>query len=368
MPSDANLIGMPKEEIDTPALVIDLDAFEANIAKMAQFFENRRTNLRPHFKTHKSPIIARKQLEAGAVGITCAKVGEAECLIDGGVTANILIANQIVTKEKIAKLMGLARHADITVCVDNQENIQDLSEAAQLFGTEVGVLVEVNVGMDRCGVDSPEEAWALARAVAAAKGLRFRGLQGYEGHLVLSQPDFNARREATYRDLEVLLRSRELIEKNGIPVELVDSAGTGTYSITGDIPWVDEIQAGSYVFMDANYLRITPEFLPALTLLTTIISRPKKDLAVTDMGMKAASIDQVMPTPMRREGVTVKKFSEEHSSLELSGDAQDLKMGEKIELIPGHGCTTINLHDRYYGIRNGKVEVIWDIPGRGKFR
>lgn len=365
--SEALLIGMPKEEIDTPALVIDLDVMEANIAKMASYFAGRKSNVRPHFKTHKCPNIAQMQLQAGADGITCAKVEEAEALVNGGVLKNILIANQIVSKPKIAKLMGLNRHAEVMVCVDDPQNISDLSDAAQLSGVELGVLVEVNVGMNRCGVDTPEEALELAKQVEKAKGLRFMGLQGYEGHVVMV-PDFEERKAAVLRDMQRLLEARQMVEKAGLPVTIVDGAGTGTYSITGDIPGVDEIQAGSYLFVDVNYLKVLKDFQPSLTVLTTVMRRPYNGRAVADAGMKAASTDQAVPQPLNLEGVKVKKLAEEHALLELENPAVELKLGDKIDLIPGHVCTTVNLHDRYYGVRNGKVEVIWPITGRGKFR
>lgn len=368
VPSEAVLIGMPKEEIDTPALVIDLDVMEDNIAKMGSYFKGIKANLRPHFKTHKTPILAQKQLAAGAVGITCAKVEEAEALVTGGVLKNVLIANQIVDKAKIAKLMGLNRHAEVMVCVDNPKNIQDLSDAAQAYGVEVGVLVEVNVGLNRCGVDTPEEAVELSKQVMAAKGLRFMGLQGYEGHLV-NIADFEERKEAISHDLARLGKAREAVEKAGLPVTVVDSAGTGSYNITGELPFVDEVQAGSYLFMDTNYQKVLKEFGVGLTLLTTIISRPTKDRAVTNAGMKALSNDEgAIPAPLSVTGVKVAELHEEHGVLELENPSQDLKVGDKIDLILGHVCTTVNLHDRYFGVRNGKVEVIWEIAGRGKFR
>lgn len=365
--SEALLIGMPKEEIDTPALVIDLDIMEANIAKMASYFAGRKSNIRPHFKTHKCPNIAHKQLQAGAAGITCAKVEEAEALVNGGVLRNILIANQIVAKPKIAKLMGLNRHAEVMVCVDDPQNVADLSDAAQVFGVELGVLVEVNVGMNRCGVDTATEALELAKKVERAKGLKFMGLQGYEGHVVMV-PDFDERKAAVHRDMQRLLDAREMIEKAGLRVSVVDGAGTGTYNITGEIPGVDEIQAGSYLFVDANYLKVLKDFQPSLTVLTTVMRRPYNGRAVTDSGMKAVSNDQAMPQPLDLEGVKVKRLAEEHALLELENPRRDLKLGDKIDLIPGHVCTTVNLHDRYYGVRNGKVEVIWPVTGRGKFR
>jgi D-serine deaminase-like pyridoxal phosphate-dependent protein len=358
---------MPLQSIDTPALVIDLELMEANIAKMAAYFATRPSKLRPHFKTHKCPILSHKQLAAGAAGVACAKVEEAEALVAGGVLHNILIANQVVTREKIGRLMGLNRHAEVMVCVDDAANVAELSEAAQRFGVEVGVLVEVNVGMDRCGVGTPEEALALARVVAASRGLRFVGLQGYEGHDVHLK-DSEERRAAVRRDLRRVLEARELIERSGTPVQLVDAGGTGTYNITGEIAGIDEIQAGSYLFGDVSYLQVLDDFQPSLSILSTVVSRPARDRVITDMGLKSASTDQVLPKPVGVDGVQVRKLAEEHCHLEVHSFGVDLAVGDRIAFLPGHVCTTVNLHDRYYGMRNGLVEVIWEIAGRGKSR
>ncbi|MHB1417124.1 MAG: alanine racemase, partial [Chloroflexota bacterium] len=229
MPAYEPVIGCPKEDIDTPALLIDLPTMERNIERMAAFFADKRAKLRPHAKTHKCPIIAQKQLAAGnIVGITCAKLGEAEVLVEGGIR-DILIANQIVGPQKIARLMGLARHADVMVAVDDPVNVEALSAAATAAGVQLRVLVEVNIGMNRCGVEPGQPALALARKVAESKGLRFMGLQGYEGHLVM-RPDFAERRDMALADTKKLVDTRRLIEGAGLAVEIVSGGGTGTYN------------------------------------------------------------------------------------------------------------------------------------------
>jgi D-serine deaminase-like pyridoxal phosphate-dependent protein len=365
--SEARLIGLPLAAIDTPALVIDLEAMEDNIVRMGTYFATRPSKLRPHFKTHKCPILAHKQLAAGAVGVACAKVEEAEVLVAGGVLHNILIANQVVTRTKIFKLMGLNRHAEVMVCVDDSGNVAELAEAAQTFGVEIGVFVEVNVGMNRCGVDTAQAALALVRQVSNSKGLRFVGLQGYEGHDV-KIVDLAQRQAAARRDIQRLIETREYIERSGIQVQLVDAGGTGTYNITGEIPGIDEIQAGSYLFGDVSYLGVLEDFRPSLSVLSTVVSRPARDRIITDMGLKAASTDQTLPQPVEVPGVQVRKLAEEHCYLAVDDPANELSVGDRIAFLPGHVCTTVNLHDRYYGVRNGLVEVVWEIAARGKSR
>ncbi|MHB1004277.1 MAG: DSD1 family PLP-dependent enzyme [Chloroflexota bacterium] len=365
MPAYIPPIGSPVDEIDTPALLIDLPAMERNIERMAKFFADKPAKLRPHAKTHKCPIIAQKQLAAGnAVGITCAKLGEAEMLVAGGIQ-DILIANQIVGSHKIARLMGLAHHANLMVAVDDPGNVTELGAAAVAAGLELRVLVEVNIGMNRCGVEPGEPALSLARFVADTKGLRFTGLQGYEGHLVMN-PSPEERRQRTLAAMKMLVDTRRLLEANGVPVEIVSGGGTGTHYITGTIPGIDEIQAGSYVFMDTKYRSVGIDFETALTVLATIISRPTPDIAVTDAGMKAMTSEFGVPEVKGIEGATLAKLSEEHGKIEFAHPNQDLKIGDKVQMIVSHGCTTINLHDRYFGIRDGRLETVWDIAGRGK--
>ncbi len=365
MPTYIPLLGSPKEEIETPALLIDLPAMERNIARMAAFFADKPAKLRPHAKTHKCAIIAHKQLAAGnAVGITCAKLGEAEMLVAAGIK-DILIANQIVGRQKIARLAGLARHANLMVAVDDPHNVDDLSAAVVAAGAQLRVLVEVNIGMNRCGVEPGEPVLALARKVAEAKGLRFAGLQGYEGHLVM-HPDPAERRERTLAAMRLLVDTRRYIEAAGLEVAIVSGGGTGTYDITGSVPGVDEIQAGSYVFNDVKYRSVGCDFECALTVLATVISRPSPTVAITDAGHKVLTSEFGLPELKGIAGGSLVRLSEEHGKVEFTAPNRDLKVGDKVEFIPSHGCTTINLHDRYFAIRDGRLEAVWEIDARGK--
>lgn len=366
-------VGMDVESIDTPALLIDLDGMESNIRKMAAFFKGLAdrgsvVRLRPHTKTHKCPILAHKQIEAGGCrGITCAKLGEAETMYAGGIRSEILIANQIVGQPKISRLMSLARQAEVMVCVDDESNVEALSQAAHKSGVNLGILVELNVGLGRCGVRSVPEAVKLAHQVAHSPGLSFMGLQGFEGHL-LGIPDMQARRLAVEEAMAPMIRAREAIEASGLEVRHVDGGGTGTYNITGLIDGMTEVQAGTYIFHDTSYKERTPEFDPVLTLLTTVISKPDKQTAVIDMGQKSASFDDTKPPQAKSiDGISILEAHEEHVVLQIQGAATGIRVGEKIEMIVGHACTTVNLHDRYFGIRDSKVEAVWDIPARGRF-
>ena len=360
------LPGTPKDELETPALLIDLDVMEHNIETAARFFQGVEADLRPHTKTNKSPILARRQIEAGAIGICTAKVGEAEVMVDGGVD-DILIANQVVGRTKIVRLMSLAKRAKMKVAVDDPRNVKDLSEAAQAFGAELGVVIEVNVGMDRCGVEPGQPVVDLAKVIVQQKGLRFMGLMGYEGHMVNTIP-YEKRAEGAHEAMSLLLGSKEAVEKAGIPVEVVSAGGTGTYNISGAIPGITEIEAGSYIFMDGAYRKVLQDFECALTVLTTVISRPTPDRAVVDIGRKSLSNDMGMPEVFNVEGATLVSLSEEHGSVDVEGEARQLRSGDKIEILPSHGDTTINIHSHYFAMRNDKLEAVWEIAGRGRFR
>ncbi len=363
----SDIVGRPLAEVDTPALVIDADAMERNIARMAEFFAGRHAGLRPHSKTHKSPVIAQKQLDAGAVGITCAKLGEAEALVEGGIR-DILIANQIIGRQKIARLVGLARHADIAVAVDDPENAHQISDAAVAAGSSVRVLVEVNVGMDRCGVEPGAPALRLAEQIAQLPGLHFFGIQSYEGHLVMFK-GHQAREERVREAIAPVIETRQLIESAGIPVTVITGGGTGTFDITSRIDGFDEIQAGSYVFMDASYGEVEGPgavFEPALYLWSTIVSRPTAERAVADIGLKTATSDHGFPVLADFRDSTTISLSEEHAKLRLEGEARELRSGDKVRFQPGHVCTTVNLHDRYVVVRNDVVEAVWPVAGRGR--
>lgn len=351
-------------EVDTPALALDRAKLERNLRRMADFAAGGPAKLRPHAKTHKCVEIANLQLDAGAVGITCAKVGEAEALADGGIP-DILIANQIVGPLKIARLMKLAGRCTVTVAVDDAGNVAQLSAAAVAAGVTLRVFVEVNVGMDRCGVEPGEPALALARQVADAPGVVFAGLQAYEGHLQNLLP-FEDRAARTLVDMRKALAAKEYIEAAGLDVPAVSGCGTGTHTVTGRLPWMTELQCGSYATMDAQYASVGgADYENALTVLVTVISRPRPDKAIVDAGLKAVTPEFGDPTVLV-EGASWLDFSEEHGEVMLSGAAQELRVGDKIELIPRHGCTTVNLYDRYHVVQDGTLIAVWDVAARGR--
>jgi D-serine deaminase-like pyridoxal phosphate-dependent protein len=357
--------GTPYLELDTPALLLELDAFDYNVGLMARFFAGRPTSLRPHAKTHKCPEIARRQIAAGAIGITCAKVGEAEVMAEAGIQ-DILIANQVVGEIKIHRLTDLADRCKMMVAVDDAENVQQLSAACQAKGVALRVLVEVDVGMGRCGVQPGEAALRLAQEVAQSPGLNLAGLMGYEGHLVqIRDPD--ERQAKVLKALIPLRETRDLFERNGLPVEIVSGGGTGTYDVSGANPPMTEIEAGSYVFMDSTYNKTRPEFRQALFILSTIVSRPTPERLVTDAGRKTISSDFGLPVPIGVPGASMAKLSEEHGVVKLDNPrAIDLRPGDKMRFVPSHCCTTTNLFDTLHVIQNEVLVEVWPISARGR--
>jgi len=361
---------MNMEDIETPALILDLDVLEDNIRIMADFFKGRNARLRPHFKTCKCPNIAHLQLEAGAKGITCAKVGEAEVLVDAGIR-DILVANQVVDPDKIYRLACMARGgAKITVAVDRAENIESLSAVTRKVGAMLHVLVEIDVGMNRCGVNTEEEALDLAQRIGRAAGLVFKGIQAYEGHLVYDTHQPTTLTDAVKRQgvrtmEEKVGRIKNYLESHGIPVKEISGGGTGTHHITGDHTVWTEIQAGSYVFMDNVYSRGSLPFGNSLSILTTVIHK-RPGVAITDAGLKVCTTEQGPPSIKGRAELRIAGLSEEHGRIT---DPQDeLEYMQKIEYIPSHCCTTANLHDQYYCVRKARLEAVWPISGRGKSR
>ena len=359
--------GTPKQDLDTPCFTIDLDVMERNIEKMAAYFRDRPANLRPHMKHHKTPEIALKQLAAGAIGVCCQKLGEAEAMADGGMN-NILITYEIFGRAKISRLVNLAKRVSLLVTVDDPGNAKDLSDAAQAAGITLGIFVDVNVGQNRCGIDPGKPAVELAQAVARSPGLDFRGLCGYEGHLQ-AVADLEERTTRAREAMERVTATAEAIRAEGVPVDIVSAGGTGTYNITGDYPGVDEVQAGSYVFMDAAYRRVFHDFDIAGTILASVVSRGAPDRAVLDCGMKALSSDQWPPEVLGLPGVEVRSISDEHLSVFLTdSDSQQLRPGDKVELVPGHNDTTVHLHTHLFGLRGDKLESVWEVAGRGRIR
>ena len=360
------LPGTPVEELDTPCIVVDLDIAESNIEKLQAAANDMGVAVRPHSKTSKSPYWVRKQIEAGAIGVCCAKVGEAEVMVEAGIQ-DVMIPNQVIGKRKIARLVALARSSRIIVAVENSGNASELSEVATAAGAELGVIIEINVGMNRCGVDG-DGAVELAKQVESASGLRFDGVMGYEGHTV-NVRDYETRKINAENAMAILNGAAAQIRDAGIDVKLVSAAGTGTYNITGQVDGVTELQCGSYIFMDGDYLEVFNDFDPALSVMSTVISRQQDDLAVSDMGLKSISVDRGVNKVLSPSGAEVLSHSEEHTKITLnSADARSLEVGDKVHVRPMHGDTTINLHDFYFGVRNGKLEQAIPIPGRGKFR
>lgn len=356
--------GDAKSDIETPALIIDLDALDRNISTMADYFSRVPANLRPHSKTHKSPTIAHKQLDAGAIGVCCQKLGEAEVMVNAGVT-DVLITNEIVDSAKIERLVGLARHGDVKVAVDNFNVAKRVSKTAAGRGVVQGVVIEVDVGLGRCGVQPGNPTLTLAKALSTLSGIELRGLMGYEGPFI-NLTDASARKQAAHKRIGLLVETAELLRSNGIDVEIVSAGATGTHNITGEYPGITEVEAGSYVFMDTTYKQV-PDlgFDYALTVLATVISAPVEGRAVVDAGMKAITREFGLPSVKTSEGVRLVGLSEEHGTLHLAPGVQ-LHVGDKMELIPSHCCTTVNLHEQYVGVRADTVEVVWGIPARGK--
>ena len=355
---------MKLHEIPTPALVVDLSAMERNIRRMAEFYAESTCKLRPHFKAHKTPAIARRQLAAGScTGLTCATVGEAEIVVREALTDDILIANEVVGPGKAARVARLARQADVKVAVDSDVGLEDLTRAASAEGVEIGVLVDVNVGLPRCGIASGPEALSLAERVAAGEHLRLRGLMGYEGQVV-GIADRVQREAGAKRAMEQLLSTARMVREAGLPCEIVSAGGTGTYDITGRIEGVTEIQAGSYVLMDTAYARLDIPFELAFTVLGTVLSRPKPEMCIADNGHKACSMDHGNPAVKGIEGASVLFLSDEHATIILPPESA-VRVGDRIELWPSHIDPTINLHDVIFAVDGDEVVEVWPVVARG---
>jgi len=329
---------------------------------MAAFSKRTGKKVRPHAKTHKSPVIARMQLDRGAIGLCCAKLGEAEVLADAGI-GPLHITTEIAGQPKIARLVALRRRADVMVAVDDMEVARALSDAMRAAGLVLDVLVDVNVGQERTGV-APESAGELAACVASLAGLRLKGIQAYEGHLQHVYKE--AERRAKWRDCaDRMLRAREAILQRQLPVEIVSTAGTGTCAFAAELPEVTEVQAGSYPFMDCDYAKV--EGLPyetSLTVLASVVSRQRGDTAVIDAGWKALSTDSGLPVVKGRPDLQYAPKGDEHGGVK----GARLAPGERIELVPSHCDTTVNLHEQYVCVGRGTVEAVWPIIARGRIQ
>lgn len=357
--------GMSIDEIDTPALVLDLDALEANLDLMAKLAGAAGVRVRPHAKTHKSPVIARLQMDRGAVGQCVQKVGEAEILAWGGVP-DILVSNEVVSPVKLARLAALSRIARVAVCADNLLGVAAIEAAAADAGVRMPVLMEIEVGSARCGLPPGPEALALAQRIAASPHLVFGGLQAYHGR-AQHQRSLEERGASIGRTAELTGQMVEDLRRAGLPCPIVGGAGTGTFALEAASGVFNELQVGSYVFMDADYGRNAPAppFRQALFVLGTVMSVPSPDTAVVDAGLKALATDSGLPLLWQRDGIAYVGASDEHGKLAVGPHATPPRLDERVMLVPGHCDPTVDRYDWYVGLRSGRVECLWPVAARG---
>ena len=367
------MVGMDEADIQTPCLVLDLDALERNIIKMGQFAKDKNMRHRVHGKMHKSVDVALLQEKlGGSCGVCCQKVSEAEAFVRGGIK-DVLVSNQVRDPAKIDRLARLPKlGARAICCVDDLANIADLSAAAVKHGTQIECLVEIDCGAGRCGVQSAEDVVAIATAIDAAEGLKFAGLQAYQGamqHL----DDYQERKAKIEIAVAMVAEAVAALKSVGLECDIVGGGGTGSYYFEGESGVYNELQCGSYAFMDADYGRILDrdgkridqgEWQNALFLLTSVMSHAKADKAICDAGLKAQSVDSGLPVIFGRTDVEYIKCTDEHGV--IADPDGVLKVGDKLKLVPGHCDPTCNVHDWYVGVRNGKVEALWPITARGK--
>lgn len=365
-------IGVPKigdsiDALDTPSIVIDLTAMEDNIARLMARLAISGKRVRPHLKTVKSPHLAQKLLKAGATGCCVAKVSEAEVMAQAGIT-DLLITSEIMGAVKIARLLNLVnQYPDVKVVVDSAAGAQALNTAIseQAEPIKLQVLIELNVGQNRAGVAPGDEAVDLARHIAAHENLSLVGVQGYEGHLQHLPND--ERQQLCREAMKKLCDTARQIRAEGIALEIVTTGGTGTCEICAQFDEVTEVQPGSFVFMDAAYRNaIGPIYTNALIVVSTVISRPVPERAIIDAGLKSLSNDMGNAELKNAPTVSYRPGGDEHGILTCSADDTTLAIGARVEMIPSHIDTTVNLFDTYYGIRNGIIEEIWPILARGK--
>ena len=364
---------MDESEIQTPCLVLDLDALERNIEKMGRFAREMGVRHRVHGKMHKSVDVALLQEKlGGSVGVCCQKVSEAEVFARGGIK-DVMVSNQVRDPAKIDRLARIPLLGSRAICcVDDIENVADLSAAAVKHGTEIECIVEIDCGAGRCGVTTTPEVVEIAKAINAAEGLKFAGLQAYQG--AMQHLDSYDERNAQLDLAEAqAIDAVDALKEDGLDCDIVGGGGTGSYYFEGNSGVYNELQCGSYAFMDADYGRILDkegnridqgEWENALFILTSVMSHAKADKAIVDAGLKAQSVDSGLPVIFGRDDVTYVKCSDEHGV--VSDPKAALKVNDKLRLVPGHCDPTCNVHDWYVGVRDGKVETLWPVSARGK--
>jgi D-serine deaminase-like pyridoxal phosphate-dependent protein len=354
----ATYLGLPKSQLETPALLVDLNAMEHNLKLMARFFENRKARLRPHFKNHRVLELAALQMQHGAIGITCANLWQAEKLLHCGIR-NVLIANEIAGEAALRRYIALTREAPVLLAVDNASVVRDLAALAGAHAANVHVLVDIDLGLQRCGVPPGEPAVALARHITDSR-LRLRGIMGYEGHLQPLEPG-PEKQQLVGEAMAKLSDSKKRMEASGLPVEMVSCSGTGDYTIATQYPAVTEVQAGSYLLMDTWYAPFAPQFQLALSVLATVISKAPGQRIVADAGVKALSGQRGLPTVKDFAGLHLRALHAEHSPIDIVDPTLKIDVGDKIEIAVHYHDGTMQLHHHMYGIRNGLVEKVFEI-------
>jgi D-serine deaminase-like pyridoxal phosphate-dependent protein len=352
-------IGRNRRHLVTPALILDLPVARRNITKMAERLKSMPARLRPHIKVHKSPELARMQIDAGAIGISTATVWEAIVMVRSGIDG-VFVVNTVAGREKLAALAAIAKDADVMVAVDDAENTAEIAAAARAANSTIGVLIEVDTGMDRAGVDTPEQAVELARRIAPLQGIRLVGVTGYEGHCSLT-PERDLRSQRQKVAMSMLVESAEMIRAAGLPCPIVSAGGTATWDWTATTPGITEIQAGSYAVMDNFHAPMAGDFEKALTVLATVISRPP-DRVIVDAGNKSLAAPAL--TTIRGHDLAAFRFDEEHG-LFVADANYPLRVGDVVELVPGYAPGTVNWYDAYHVVDGDRVVDIWPVIPRG---
>ena len=354
--------GTPMAELDTPCLVIDMDALDHNMDVIANTYEGRSSKLRGHAKNHKTPAIAHRQIRRGGTvgGVCAAKVSEAEVMVHGGISS-VFITSEIVELIKIDRLCALADQAEMMVACDQAANARNLSKAAQARGVELGVVIEMETGLRRCGVREIDAGVALAKEIGSLPGLRFRGVMSHQ--VIPDMPDREDRAVEANRTIKAVIDLKDAIEAEGIQMDIVSTGETWSYDVAAEIPGVTEIQGGSYLMMETHYSYMT-DFQYAGKILTTIISTPRPGIAIGDAGVRAISSISGLPTVSDRPGVTVESMDSDHAVFKIESGVS-LNVGDQVLLIPAQQDAMVSRWDRFIGLRNDKVEVVWDIQARG---
>ena len=356
------LPGTPIDELDTPCLILDMDSIDHNMEVMASYYEGKSSKLRGHSKNHKTPALALRQIRRGGTvgGVCAAKVAEAEVMVHGGIPS-VFITSEVIAPLKIQRLCALAQEAEMLVACDDPKNAANLSKAAVAIGVDLGVVIELETGLRRCGVQDTEQGVALARTIHSLPGLTFRGIMSHQ--VISPMPDREDRVTEGRRLIQSVVDLKEGIEADGTPVEIVSTGETWSYDVAGEIPGVTEVQGGSYLVMETAYGYMS-EFQQAGKVLTTVISTPRPVVAVGDAGIKAVGALKGLPVVDDRPGITVESMDGDHTVFSLAHGVE-LRIGDQLALVPAQQDAMVSRWDRFIGVRDGKVETVWDIQARG---